>query len=114
MKENKLIKVEELIRGKKIDEAQLELSKLGSEFYKNSEYLYLRSKVFYLNNFGNHERDFTYVEDTAEAFLKAMKANKTSGEIINIVNKIDKELKNIGFKYITLELSGYKSGNLNK
>ena len=48
MKENKLIKVEELIRGKKIDEAQLELSKLGSEFYKDPEYLYLRSKIFYL------------------------------------------------------------------
>mgnify|MGYP003325477220 FL=1 len=31
-----------------------------------------------------------------------------------IMDKIDKELKNIGFKYITLELSGYKSGNLNK
>ena len=48
MKENKLVKVDELIRGKKIDEAQLELSKLGSEFYKDPEYLYLRSKIFYL------------------------------------------------------------------
>ena len=35
MKENKLIKVDKLIREKKIDEAQFELSKLGSEFYKN-------------------------------------------------------------------------------
>ena len=48
MKENKLIKVDELIRRKKIDEAQFELSKLGSEFYKDPEYLYLRSKIFYL------------------------------------------------------------------
>ena len=48
MKENKLVKVDKLIREKKIDEAQLELSKLGSEFYKNSEYLYLRGKIFYL------------------------------------------------------------------
>ena len=48
MKENKLVKVDKLIRGKKIDEAQLELSKLGSEFYKDPEYLYLRSKIFYL------------------------------------------------------------------
>jgi uncharacterized protein len=31
-----------------------------------------------------------------------------------IMDKIDQELKAIGFKYITLELSGYKSGNLNK
>jgi len=48
MKENKLINVDELIREKKIDEAQLELSKLGSKFYKNPEYLYLRGKIFYL------------------------------------------------------------------
>ena len=49
MKENNLIKVDRLIREKKIDNAQLELSKLGPEFYKNPEYLYLRSKIFYLN-----------------------------------------------------------------
>ena len=49
MKENKFIKVDKLIRDKKIDEAQLELSKLGSKYYKDPEYLYLRSKIFYLN-----------------------------------------------------------------
>ena len=49
MKEDKLVKVDGLIRENKIDEAQLELSRLGSEFYKNPEYLYLRSKIFYLN-----------------------------------------------------------------
>ena len=49
MKENELIKVDKLIREKKIDKAQHELSKLGSEFYKNPEYLYLRGKIFYLN-----------------------------------------------------------------
>jgi len=48
MKENELLKVDKLISEKKIDEAQLELSKLGSEFYKNPEYLYLRGKIFYL------------------------------------------------------------------
>ena len=46
---NKLIKISKLIEEKEIDKAQLELSKLGSEFYKNHEYLYLRSKIFYLN-----------------------------------------------------------------
>ena len=30
-------------------EAQLELSKLGSKYHQNFDYLYLRSKVFYLN-----------------------------------------------------------------
>ena len=49
MKEDKLVKVDKLIREKKIDEAQLELSNLGPEFYKHPEYLYLRGKIFYLN-----------------------------------------------------------------
>ena len=49
MKVSKFEKIDKLIREKKVDEAQLELSKLGSEFYKNPEYLYLRSKIFYLN-----------------------------------------------------------------
>ena len=49
MTENILIKVDKLIKEKKIDEAQLKLSKLGPEFYKNPEYLYLRGKIFYLN-----------------------------------------------------------------
>ena len=49
MKVSKFEKIDKLIREEKVDEAQLELSKLGSEFYKNPEYLYLRSKIFYLN-----------------------------------------------------------------
>jgi len=49
MNENKLDKVDRLIKIKKINEAQRELAKLGPEFLKNSEYLYLRSKIFYIN-----------------------------------------------------------------
>ena len=49
MNKNKLDKVEKLIQKKKINEAQLELSKLGEEFNKNSDYLYLRGKIFYIN-----------------------------------------------------------------
>ena len=49
MNENILDKIDRLIKLKKIDEAQLELSKLGSAFFKNTEYLYLRSKIFYIN-----------------------------------------------------------------
>ena len=49
MIENILNKIEHLIKNKKINEAQLEISKLGPEFYKNIEYLYLRSKIFYIN-----------------------------------------------------------------
>ena len=49
MRENILVKVDKLIKEKKTEEAQLELSKLEPKFYKNPEYLYLRSKIFYLN-----------------------------------------------------------------
>ena len=49
MKKNKLDNIYKLINNKKIDQAQIELSKLGPEFLKNSEYLYLRSKIFYIN-----------------------------------------------------------------
>ena len=49
MTENIFLKIDKLIQDKKIDEAQFELSKLGSKYYKNSEYLFLRSKIFYYN-----------------------------------------------------------------
>ena len=49
MNENKLDKIERLVKIKRIDEAQLELSKLGPEFFKDTEYLYLRGKIFYMN-----------------------------------------------------------------
>ena len=49
MIENILDKVDRLIKAKKIEEAQFQLSKLGPEFFKNPEYLYLRSKIFYIN-----------------------------------------------------------------
>ena len=49
MNETKLKEIAKLIELKKIDQAQLELSKLGSEFHKNAKYLFLRSKIFYFN-----------------------------------------------------------------
>ena len=49
MNKNVLENIEQLIKIKKIDEAQFELSRLGPEFYKNSDYRYLRSKIFYIN-----------------------------------------------------------------
>ena len=49
MNENKLNIIEKLINDKKINEAQIELSKLSSVFFKNPEYLFLRSKIFYIN-----------------------------------------------------------------
>ena len=49
MKENKLNKIEKFINSNKISEAQFELSKLGREYEKNPNYLFLRGKIYYLN-----------------------------------------------------------------
>ena len=49
MNEIKLEKIDKLIKIKKIGEAEFELSKLGPEFFKNTEYLYLRSRIFFSN-----------------------------------------------------------------
>ena len=45
----KMQEIDQLINNKQLDKAQLELSKLGENFFKDTEYLYLRSKIFYIN-----------------------------------------------------------------
>jgi len=49
MNESILDKIKKLIKVRKIDEAQFELSKLGPEFHENTEYLFLRSEIFFIN-----------------------------------------------------------------
>ena len=46
---NELDEIKKLLDKKKIKEAQVNLSKLGPEFHRNPDYLYLRGKLFYLN-----------------------------------------------------------------
>ena len=78
MNENKLDKVDRLIKIKKIDQAQLELSKLGEDFFKNPKYLYLRSKIFYINKL------YYFALDT---LLIALEFEKND-EIYNLIAKI--------------------------
>jgi len=49
MSENELKTIDKLVNEKKLDEAQIQLSKMGQEYHTNPEYLYIRSKIFYLN-----------------------------------------------------------------
>ncbi len=49
MNTNLLHIISDLIDKKKINEAQIKISELGSEYHNNPEYLYLRSKIFYSN-----------------------------------------------------------------
>ena len=109
MKE-KLNKVEQLISKNKIDEAQLELSKLGQEFHRNPEYLYLRSKIFFSNKL------YYIAIDTLLIALEFEQNDKFYGLIAEIYEVIDnKELSekfldsNLRLKAVNLlkdELSG--------
>ena len=110
MKENKLINVDRLIKEKKIDEAQAELSKLGQEFYKNSEYLYLRGKIFYLNKL------YYLAIDTLLIALEFEQNNKLYNLIAEIYDvlgnkKLSKKLLDLNSRLMTAnslkdELSG--------
>ena len=86
MKEDKLIKIDKLIEKKKIDEAQFELTKLGSAFHKNSDYLYLRSKIFYLNKLYYLAIDTLLI---ALEFNQNNKIYKLIAEIYNVIGNKD-------------------------
>ena len=89
MKQNKLKTIDKLIEEKKIDEAQFNLSKLGSEYYRNSEYLYLRSKIFYINKL------YYVAIDTLLISLEFEKKDKIYNLIAEIYNTLgNKELSN--------------------
>ena len=84
MNKNKLDNIDRLINNKKIDQAQIELSKLGPEFLKNSEYLYLRSKIFYINK-------LYYI--ALDTLLIALEF-ENSEKVYNLISKIYKILGN--------------------
>lgn len=65
---------------------------------------HLTKKVFYLNNYGNHLRDFTYIGDVVKAVEKLIKKKFNHHEVFNIcsnnpiniydvVKKFDKDYK---------------------
>ena len=103
MKENKLVKVDKLIREKKIDEAQLELSKLGPEFYKNPEYLYLRGKIFYLNKLYYIALDTLLI---ALEFEQKDKFYNLIAKIYNILGnkELSKKISNVNLRVNTINL----------
>ena len=84
MNENKLNIIEKLINDKKINEAQIELSKLSSVFLKNSEYLFLRSKIFYINK-------LYYI--ALDTLLIALEFEENE-KVYNLISKIYEDLGN--------------------
>ena len=96
MKTNKFLEVERLIKEKKIQEAQFKLSKMGSEFLEDSEYLYLRSKIFFLNKLYYLAIDTLLI---ALEFEKSDKNYKLISEIYNVLGN-----KELSAKFLDINL----------
>jgi len=110
MNDNLLKNIGELIEKKKINEAQFEIAKLGFEYHKNPEYLYLRSKIFYLNKLYYLAIDTLL---TALEFEKTEKVYLLIAEIYKFIgnkelsNKIlDLNLRDLTINSLKGELSG--------
>ena len=93
MSKNILNKIEQLIENNKINEAQIEISKLGPEFHKNIEYLYLRSKIFYINKLYYQALDALLI---ATEFGENNKIYDLISEIYNILGneELSKKISN--------------------
>ena len=94
MKERILSKIDKLIETNMIDDAQFELSKLGPEFHKNPDYLYLRGKLFYSNKL------YYIAIDTLLIALEFEENNKIYDLIIEIYDvlgnkELSKKLSNL-------------------
>ena len=81
----KMQEIDQLINNKQLDKAQLELSKLGEEFFKNCEYLYLRSKIFYINKL------YYIAIDTLLTALEFEEKDKIYSLIAKIYNILENE-----------------------
>ena len=96
MKLIRLKEINKLVEEGKVEEAQIELSKLGNEFYKNSEYLYLRGKVLYL-------KKLYYI--AIDTLLIALEF-KQNDKIYNLISEIYNSLgnKELSKKLLNLNL----------
>jgi hypothetical protein len=99
MKQNQLDNIEKLIRNKNIQKAEIELSKLSPEFFKDAEYLYLRSKIFYINKL------YYIAIDTLLIALEFKENDKIYNLISNIYNTLGNEnlSKKIGNSNLRVE-----------
>ncbi len=85
MTDHRLEKVEKLIEIRKINEAQIELSKLGEDFNKDPDYLFLRGKIFFINNL------YYIALDTLLIALEFEKKDKIYNLIADIYNILGNE-----------------------
>ncbi len=77
-----------------------------------------QNKKFYLNNYGNHKRDFTYVKDAVKIVLKLVNYKIVNNEIFNIcsnkpikisdIKKYFKKKNNVKVKLIEMHRADVK------
>tara|TARA_B100001750_G_C15092103_1_gene391130 strand:- start:112 stop:456 length:345 start_codon:yes stop_codon:yes gene_type:complete len=91
----KLYKIKELVNLNKINEALKEISKLGPEFHNDGDYLFLRSKIFFLSGL------YYLAVDTLLIALEF----KQSDEIYNLLAEIYKILENYELSKKILDLN---------
>ena len=110
MSQNKFTEIEKLINEGKIKDAQSELSKMGSSFFKNPEYIYLRGKVFYINKLYYLAIDTLLI---ALEFEKNEKFYDLVAEIYNILDNkelsrsiLDPNQREVVINSLKSELSG--------
>ncbi len=110
MNDEILKKISNLIEEKKIKEAHLEISKLGSEYHKNSEYLYLRSRIFYFNKLYYLAIDTLLTalefEKKDKIYILISEIYKGIGNEVLSKNILDLNLRNITINSLKNELSG--------
>ena len=81
----------------------------------------MSNEIFFLYNYGNYVRDFTYVDDLVKILSKFLKVNKIKNKIFNICSSKPikvKKLINIINKKITYKpniiLKPYRNGEMKK
>tara|TARA_B110001454_G_C12395612_1_gene298661 strand:- start:131 stop:478 length:348 start_codon:yes stop_codon:yes gene_type:complete len=114
MNKIKLLKIEELISQNKINEAEFEISRLGTEYFKNPDYLYLRSKILYINKlyylaldtllisleFGENDKIYDLISKIYDILGNRDLSEKVSKTNLRIeaIKSIKKELRGISQK----------------
>jgi hypothetical protein len=113
-----LKKIEQLIEKKKINQAQAELAKLDEKYFKDSEYLYLRSKIFYINELYYIAIDTLLI---ASEFKEKEKIYNLIAEIYNLLGnkELSKKILNLESRFEAInslknELSGIYRNNEKK
>ena len=101
MNQDIFIKINELINQKQIEKAQLDLSKIHNEQQKNPEYLFLRSKIFYLSKLYYLAIDTLLV---SLEFEESEKVYSLLGEIYELLgnNNLSKKILDKNLRYSTI------------